>query len=138
MKKLFIRRFKNVDDGTLGEFLLLDSSENVLLNGYTLEPSGPDTTTSNQDKRIPQGEYSLGWHNSPTFNQKLPLLHNESVPKERCILIHAGNYPKDTLGCVLVGLKNDGANVQESKKALKRLLPLLKGVKKVIIENSDV
>ena len=49
MKKLFIRRFKNVDDGTLGEFLLLDSSENVLLNGYTLEPSGPDTTTPNQD-----------------------------------------------------------------------------------------
>ena len=138
MKKLFIRRFKNVDDGTLGEFLLLDSSENVLLNGYTLEPSGPDTTTSNQDKRMPQGEYSLSWHNSPTFSQKLPLLHNESVPKERCILIHAGNYPKDTLGCVLVGLKNDGANVLMSKKALKRLLPLLKGVKKVIIENSDV
>ena len=138
MKKLFIRRFKNVDDGTLGEFLLLDSSENVLLNGYTLEPSGPDTTTPNQDKRIPQGEYSLSWHNSPTFSKKLPLLHNEVVPKERCILIHAGNYPKDTLGCVLVGLKNDGANVQESKKALKRLLPLLKGVKKVIIENSDV
>lgn len=138
MKKLFIRRFKNVDDGTLGEFLLLDSSENVLLNGYTLEPSGPDTTTHNQDKRIPQGEYSLSWHNSPTFSQKLPLLHNEAVPKERCILIHAGNYPKDTLGCVLVGLKNDGANVLMSKKALKRLLPLLKGVKKVIIENSDV
>lgn len=138
MKKMFIRRFKNVNDGTLGEFLVLDSNENVLLNGYTLEPSGPDTIVPNQDKRIPQGEYALAWHNSPAFRQRLPLLYNEVVSKERYILIHAGNFPKDTFGCVLVGLKNDGANVLESKKALKRLLPLLKGVKKVVIENSNV
>lgn len=133
MINLYIKRIKDVPDGTLGEFLVMEN-DSVLFNGYTLEPAGPDTITPNKDKRIPAGIFQMGWHNSPTFRQTLPHLFNDQVPKERYILIHAGNFPKDTFGCVLVGCRHDGRNVLDSKKALKRLLPLLKNCKKVIID----
>jgi hypothetical protein len=50
---------------------------------------------------IPYGKYSIVVSRSPKFKRDLPLLLN--VPHFSGIRIHAGNYPKDSEGCILVG-----------------------------------
>lgn len=122
---LKITRFKEIDDMTLGRFVLRDGEREVL-NGYTCEPAGPDTTQSGKDRRIPQGEYRVAWHDSPKFRARLPLLWNELVPKSRCILIHAGNTGSNTEGCVLLGSSLGARGVKDSRAALSALLAAVK------------
>ena len=123
---LEIVRFKEIDDMTLGRFVLHDG-ERVVLIGYTCEPAGPDTTESGMDRRIPQGQYQIAWHDSPKFRVRLPLLWNELVPKSRCILIHVGNTGRNTEGCVLLGTSLGEYGVKNSRAALSALLAAVKG-----------
>lgn len=123
---LEIIRFKEIDDMTLGRFVLHDG-EKVVLIGYTCEPAGPDTTTCGMDRRIPQGRYQTAWHESPKFRARLPLLYNEQVPKSRCILIHSGNNGRNTEGCVLLGTSLGEYGVKNSRTALGALLAAVKG-----------
>ena len=122
---LEIVRFKEIDDMTLGRFVLHDG-ERVVLIGYTCEPAGPDTTQSGMDRRIPQGQYQIAWHESPKFRVRLPLLWNELVPKSRCILIHSGNTGHNTEGCVLLGNSLGARGVKDSRAALSALLAAVK------------
>ena len=124
--KLTIRRYKDIEDGTIGKFELIEGNE-VVLKGYTLEPAGEDTTARGKDKRIPAGVYDVAWHASPKFGKVLPLLHNKNVSKDRFILIHSGNYPKDTEGCILVGKWANDEGVFESVKTLEALLGFIQG-----------
>lgn len=123
---LKIVRFKEVDDMTLGHFILRDGEREVL-KGYTCEPAGPDTTQSGKDRRIPQGQYQIAWHDSPRFRARLPLLYNAQVPKTRRILIHAGNTGSNTEGCVLLGSSLGTHGVKDSRAALSALLAAVKG-----------
>ena len=52
---------------------------------------------------IPAGTYELKVTWSPAFKRWLPLLM--AVPGRSGIRIHAGNTPRDTKGCILVGWK---------------------------------
>jgi len=122
---LEITRFKEIDDMTLGRFILRDG-EKVVLKGYTCEPAGPDTTQSGMDRRIPQGRYQIAWHDSPKFRARLPLLWNQQVPKSRCILIHSGNTGRNTEGCVLLGNSLGAHGVKNSRAALSALLAAVK------------
>ena len=124
--KLIIKRYKDMNDGTIGKFELIEGNE-VVLKGYTLEPAGEDTTARGKDKRIPAGVYDVAWHASPKFGKVLPLLHNKNVSKDRFILIHSGNYPKDTEGCILLGRKACDEGVLESKATLAEFLRLASG-----------
>ena len=124
--KLTIRRYKDIKDGTIGKFELTGVNT-VLMTGYTLESAGPDTTERGKDRRIPAGLYSVAWHKSPKFNRVLPVLHNERVAKDRYIEIHAGNYPKHTEGCILVGKWANDEGVFESVKTLEALLSFIQG-----------
>ena len=124
--KLTIRRYKDIYDGTLGKFELTGVNT-VLMTGYTLESAGPDTTARGKDRRIPAGLYQVVWHRSPKFNRVVPVLHNEQVPKDRYIEIHAGNYPKHTEGCILVGKWANDEGVFESVKTLEALLSFIQG-----------
>lgn len=123
---LEIVRFKEIDDMTLGRFVLHDG-ERVVLIGYTCEPAGPDTTQSGMDRRIPQGRYQIVWHDSPKFRARLPLLWNDQVPKSRCILIHSGNNGRNTEGCVLLGSSLGEHGVKNSRTTLAALLAAVKG-----------
>lgn len=124
--KLTITRFKNIFDGTIGKFKLEDNGQ-ILLEGYSLEPKGADTTEPNRDRRVPQGLYHVSWHQSVKFKRTLPLLYNEVVPKKRYILIHAGNFPKDTDGCILLGNRCDEKGVYQSAKTLEAFMSNVRG-----------
>jgi hypothetical protein len=119
--KLEIRRFKEIKDGTIGEFALIKDMK-ILVRGYTLEPAGNDTVEANKDRRIPEGKYHIAWHTSTKFKRTLPVLFNQDVSKDRFILIHAGNYPKDTEGCILLGNKYDDNGIYNSKATLEAFL----------------
>ena len=50
---------------------------------------------------IPFGTYKITWAYSPKFKKLMPLLWG--VNDYKGVLIHIGNKPEDTLGCILVG-----------------------------------
>ena len=50
------------------------------------------------------------------------------MPAFEGVLIHIGNYPKDTEGCVLVGKNTVVGAVMESAVTFRRLMDRLKGV----------
>ena len=89
---LVLLRYPKASDRVLGILLQVDYR-----TGYacafcsTLEPLNC----------IPAGTYQVRVSWSPRFQCLLPEIIN--VPGRTGIRIHAGNYPKDTTGCILVG-----------------------------------
>lgn len=137
MLLLRIDRFKDIQDGTIGKFYIIDNDGEKLMSGFTLEPAGPDTTTPNKDRRIPAGKYYLDWHVGSKYKTPHPIVFNEQVSKSRAILIHKGNYPQDTEGCILMGDSYDTKGVYNSVKTLARVFELLRG-NKVSVEINNL
>jgi len=75
----------------------------LLINGqhvcYTMEPAYAADTV--KPRAIPAGTYDLDIRFSPHFNRLMP--HVENVPGFTDIMIHWGNIPANTEGCLLVG-----------------------------------
>jgi len=111
--KIKISRFKNIYDGTIGKLTIMDDGKR-LFECFTLEPAGGDTTQRGKDRRIPAGRYKMQWYASPSQKRMCPLLYNELVPKDRYILIHTGNIPQETSGCILLGDGYSAAGVSNS------------------------
>lgn len=72
---------------------------------------------------IPAGTYRILITKSYRFRRWLPLLMD--VPQFQGIRIHAGNYPQDTQGCILVGWNRKRGMVVNSRTALQQLMNLL-------------
>lgn len=79
---------------------------------FTLEDD-KDEVKQYATSRIPQGRYELTLRAEGRFHQKYQkrfktihhgMLHIMNVPNYRWILIHCGNTPQDTAGCLLVGM----------------------------------
>lgn len=122
--KALITREKSDDKQTLGKFQLTDSG-NVIFDCFTLELDWEDN--KKQKSCIPKGKYKVVPRKSPKFGNHFHILN---VPNRDYILIHAGNYHTQILGCVLVGqsvtdINNDGyKDVTASKITLNKILAL--------------
>ena len=70
---------------------------------YTLENKWADNTP--RISCIPEGDYDIKTKTYGRFYEKYghPIVKLQDVPGRSEILIHKGNYPKDTLGCILLG-----------------------------------
>ena len=90
-------------DSTIGELFL--NGERIC---DTLE--NPYLDNQRNISCIPEGEYPvrLRLARESASRDYLHLLVQE-VPNRDWILFHRGNYPKDTSGCILVGLANSTA-----------------------------
>ncbi len=64
------------------------------------------STLERTDVAIPAGFYPVTLTMSPRFGEVLPLIGN--VVGRTGIRIHAGNSPRDTAGCILVGVASTG------------------------------
>lgn len=83
---------------------------------HTLEPS----LTRKDHPAIPAGTYKVQMYPSAKFKGMRPILLN--VPRRSGILIHEGNYPSNTQGCILVGINSEKGMVLQSKVTLDKLI----------------
>lgn len=136
MKLKLDRKYKK-KDYTIGK---------LYINGVyfcdTLEPHCIDWKKEKKvpgKTAIPEGNYQVSVdYFSPRFgndayykqfanNGKVPRLMN--VPNFDGILIHVGNYPKDTQGCILVGRNTVRGAVMDSCKTFSELYKKLRSAR---------
>lgn len=112
--KLLLQREPYGEKSTLGE--LFENGKHFV---YTLEL--PWKSNQHGVSCIPPGTYQVTLEPSAKFGgRKTP--HIKNVPGRDNILIHVGNYPHDTEGCVVVGLTKSKDFVGESVKAFSMVL----------------
>lgn len=120
-----IIRFKHDSVQTLGRGEVYKSGYKIF-DFYTLEL--PWLDNKREISCIPVGEYSCKKRHSQRYEDHFHILN---VPNRSYILIHHGNYYKDTLGCILPGktiadIDGDGyRDVTHSKQTMAKLNELL-------------
>jgi hypothetical protein len=124
MTQIIIDRIEEDDFQTLGELEMYVGSE-LVFECKTLELPWGDNVP--YVSRIPENHYEAVKHLSPKFGETIWI---KDVPNRSEILIHKGNYNKDTLGCILLGkafvdIDGDGhKDVVNSANAVKKLYDL--------------
>ncbi len=69
---------------------------------------------------IPEGRYQVEVKRSPKFGRKMPYL--KDVPHFSDIMIHTGNAPAHTKGCILVGYNTIRGLVLKSHEAMEKVM----------------
>lgn len=122
--KAILFRLEQGEKQTTGR-LILTEGDRELFECYTLEL--PDRDNKRNVSRIPEGVYKAEKHVSPKFG---PCIWIKDVPGRSEILLHKGNFNKDTRGCILPGsdlrdIDGDGLkDVTNSSKTVKEILKL--------------
>lgn len=123
MKAVLSRSYHNIS--TTGKMVIFDGDK-LLMSCVTIEP--PDNGNQVNVSCIPEGVYTVKKIYSPKFGK---CFHVQDVNGRSEILIHRGNYSRDTRGCIIPGMAfydidGDGVtDVIESTKAMNRLLEIL-------------
>ena len=112
---LLLIRDTFTDKSTLGKLYLIGE-----FYGHTLELAWKD----NQKRAscIPKGVYEVKKRHTEKSKYKYEHLHILDVPDRELILMHIGNYPKNSKGCILVGNTRALNFVGESRKAFYKLM----------------
>ncbi len=126
---MYIKLFRNTstDKYTLGNMSVFDEKDNIIFSCKTLEL--PWKENQKKISCIPSGWYQVRRNNIPKFGKHL---YFKSVPYRQGILIHAGNFTSQILGCILVGvsysdLNNDNIpDILNSRKTIDKLYDTLK------------
>jgi Family of unknown function (DUF5675) len=128
---LILKRTDSNENGVFGQ--LTDSQGTFLL--CTLEHAyDSGLGNGSYSAKIPLGTYQCtrGVHalkNGPDF---ITFMVN-NVPGHQGILFHAGNFNKDSEGCILLGLQRNGDMITESRLAFHKFLDLQDGIDKFIL-----
>ncbi len=136
--KLTLRRRFFGDNYTVGTLLVdgqpfcdtLENTDRGLDSG--MSPEEVLTKKIYGQTAIPTGTYPVTVTPSPRFKRPLPRLYG--VPGFEGVLIHAGNTPADTAGCILVGENRARGRVLDSRAWENRLLERLENQKNITIE----
>lgn len=149
---------ERIEDSTIGELIVAEVNNQGVLGVplfqcFTCENIGESTDTPNQDKRIMPRTYKLEWtdsaknaslaKNHPEYklangrNKAIWVTCDEVLPsfRNRRILIHVGNYPQDTEGCILLGKAQNGGIVTQSIVACNEFFKLME---KIGLENVEL
>lgn len=133
MKRLLLMRLEKLDDRTLGRLIVFDGVE-IAATFTTLEL--PWNNNKKNESCILSGYYTVEPRQSPKYGNH--LIVNGTTPRE-LILLHVGNKPADTEGCILIGtgfgdFDRDGRReITESKRAMRHLTELITGKAELII-----
>ena len=136
---LLLNRFLMSGVQTLGVLTAINDLHQGVYKCNTLEL--PWKQNARQVSCIPAGMYDVVKRQSPKYGQHFQLLN---VPGRDMILIHSGNFTRDTHGCILVGqgftdIDNDGLrDLQFSKKTLAELYKILPDRFQIVITNPKI
>ena len=106
------------DASTCGE-LYLDQPLTIPLFCYSLEP--PKQPDHRGIKCIPAGVYKVIIEYSPRFKRDMPRLLGVPGWPNDDVLLHWGNYPDNSEGCILVGMTHEPDFIGESQVAFAAL-----------------
>ncbi len=136
--KLKLQRINFTDKYTEGKLYindvyfcdtLEDRTRDLNMDG---DLNDPDEGKIYGETSIPYGTYKVLLVYSPSFRRVLPLLLN--VKHFSGIMIHAGNFPKNTRGCILVGEAVNNGILSNSRVVLNKLMSVLKNYKQAEFE----
>ena len=88
--------------------------------GHTLELAWKDN--QKRVSCIPKGVYEVKKRHTQKSKYKYEHLHILDVPDRELILMHIGNYPKNSKGCILLGNTRALNFVGDSRKAFYNLM----------------
>ena len=129
MKLQIVRLYQTpIDDPkqTESDWYVINDNHRVIYECVGLEL--PWRENKRRVSCIPDGTYKAIKHNSPTFGKSFWI---KDVHERSEILIHVGNYNKDTLGCLLPGqeridINKDGLmDVTNSRNTMNDLYDIL-------------
>jgi hypothetical protein len=116
--KVEVRRKTETTKSIIGE-LWIDGQ----FEAFSLEPARQNPVHPGHPC-VPAGEYSLELTFSPHFQMITPEVMN--VEGRSAIRLHPGNFPKDSLGCTLVGEEKGIDQIFQSRVAFDKLMVLFR------------
>ena len=129
-------RYESTSEGTFGVMtfgdLVLHTVERPWLNNKPFESC------------IPPDTYHLNYFDRPNGDKVFALtggtvsLYENPKFKRYTVLIHAGNYMKDVVGCIAPGLIRHGSMVSSSRKAMETLMEIVPDNSRLTITFGEV
>jgi Family of unknown function (DUF5675) len=130
-----LTRTETGPSGTFGK--LFDSDNNQI--AVTLEHSYQQPDGSWEPK-IPAGSYTCqrGQHQLESMTSPFTTFQVTNVPGHTNVLLHMGNYDKDSDGCILLGDQIVGSMITHSVNTFNNFMTMQDGVDQFTLEVKSI